>query len=487
MRKLIIHIIFISIVVTLITIDIRGNTLQAFFSYSTFNTPQKGPYVELYLSVIGKSANYKLNENKKYQSSIQIIVVYKQETSVRFFDKYNLLSPEIDDTSKIDFNFLDQHRALLSNGEYILELTIKDNNDTANTYFLTHPIKINFPPNIISISDIELLESYSKSQTVSKITKSGYDVIPLVNNFYPTQFKSIKFYAELYNVSSVMNGQDFLISYYLETYHTNNIIPAFQIFSKQKANDVNVVLAEIPIENLPSGNYNLVLEARNKNNEVLASKKYFLQRSNKNVDMTDSGITTDIIQQSFVMGYKKEQLKEYILSMQPILSQQEFNYSNNVISSDDEDLMRQYFYNYWARINAVNPEQAWIKYSTEVDKVNSDYGTKIKKGYNTDRGRVYLKNGAPNTVSESKNEPSAYPYEVWHYYKLGDETNKKFVFYSPYLATNEYMLLHSDARGEVYNEQWKLIIHKRTIQNTDFDRTKENKYFGGRVSDVFDE
>ncbi len=119
--------------------------------------------------------------------------------------------------------------------------------------------------------------------------------------------------------------------------------------------------------------------------------------------------------------------------------------------------MQQFFLNFWRSRNNADPEAEWYDYKKEVAKVNNDYTTQVRKGYDTDRGRVYLKYGPPNIITESYDEPSAYPYEIWHYYTLGEnQRNKKFVFYTYDIVTNDFQLLHSDAIGELSNYRWQV-------------------------------
>ena len=35
------------------------------------------------------------------------------------------------------------------------------------------------------------------------------------------------------------------------------------------------------------------------------------------------------------------------------------------------------------------------------------------------------------------NEMDAYPYSIWHYYRAGKYTNRRFVFYQASLANNQ--------------------------------------------------
>ena len=50
--------------------------LNAFIGYTTFYSPNNGPYVETYLAVDGTSLDFALNENGKYQASIQVLVLF---------------------------------------------------------------------------------------------------------------------------------------------------------------------------------------------------------------------------------------------------------------------------------------------------------------------------------------------------------------------------------------------------------------------------
>src|SRR5690606_22050574 len=219
------------------------------------------------------------------------------------------------------------------------------------------------------------------------LTKSGYDIVPYTSDFYPESFDKIAFYAEIYNTSKVLGAnENYLINYFIESTETNKIVGSFKNFIRETTQSVNVLLKVFPIEELPSGNYNLIVEVRNKTNEVLATKKIFFQRSNPEATpilLTDNYINT------FVDNMKVDELAEYIKSVEPISTNIEINFSNNQLKGKDETLMKQYFYNFWTTRNQADPETEWKKYLELVNTTNKLFSTGIKKGYTTDRGRTF--------------------------------------------------------------------------------------------------
>lgn len=465
--------------------SVAGN-LNAFFSYSTFNSPESGPYVETYLSVIGTSVQYKLNENNKFQGNIEITLVFKNGEEIVNFKKYNLLSPELDDTTSSFVNFVDQQRFSLANNDYELEIEIADVNSPDEPFKSYQPISISYPDNEISISDIELVESFTKSETESIITKSGYDVVPYVSNFYPQNLNKVGFYAEVYNSNTLGEGEQYLVNYYIESYQGSNVLARYKRFAKHSAAKVNVVMGEFNIAELPSGAYQIVVEVRDRNNELKAINKAFFQRSNPAMAISAADIAA-IVDLGFVAKITDpDTIDMYVRSVYPISSYLERNFVRSQLGKDASVEMKQkFFINFWQSRNRMNPEQAWNEYKIELNKVQNAYKSSISYGFETDRGRVYLQYGPPNTIVERKQEPNAYPYEIWHYYKTDRRTNIKFVFYNREDASNEYELIHSDAYGEVNNYRWKLLIQKRSDQGFDPDRSEPEDSYGTRTDDYF--
>jgi GWxTD domain-containing protein len=466
----------------------EGSNLWAFLTYSTFNSPE-GPYIETYLSVAGNSVKYNKTVNGKFQATVNVLITFKQNSEIKAFKKYELNSPEIDDTTKVNYEFVDEQRFQLPNGTYDFELQITDKSKLVQPVPYSQSVVVDFPSDKPSFSGIQLVKSFAKSEVPKTISKSGYDLVPYVYNFYPGNEGKIIFYSELYNMDKILpDGQKFVLSFFIESFETHMTLFEFARVKKDIVRPIGVILAEFNIENLATGNYNLVLEARNQQNEIIASQKIFFQRSNPQAKLTFTDLTSENAINTFADRITQlDSLKEFISCTFPISSGMERAFIKDVLKTSSQQELQQYFYGFWLRRNQNNPEQAWLTYKMQVKIADYNFKTPVKKGYQTDRGRIYLEYGPPNTRSERPSEPSTYPYEIWHYYTLSNsQRNKKFVFYSPDMVTNDYFLLHSDAIGEIHNYRWQVDLQSRSYAPLDIGDTQTINSWGDMAKDYWD-
>ncbi len=481
--------IFIISILSMLTISltVQAKRLQAYMSYSTFLSPADGPYIETYMIVIGNSLKYVKNENNKYQGTLEITLIFRQDSIIKDLKKYNLASPEVDDTNAVNFNFIDQQRFLLPNCTYNVEIIIADKNDNSIPFKGYETIDVSFPPDQVSISGIELIESYKKSDSVNILTKNGMEMMPYIIYYYPEKVGKLKFYAEIYNSDKVFGTDEkFLLSSYIEVNENNNLYGEFIKVKKETSRNVVVVLSEFDLSLLPTGNYNLVIEVRDKQNTQKALRKLYFERDNSKVSFISKTYENAVTEHTFVeMFTSKDTLADHIRSLYPISSESERMYAKNQINHNDLAAMKKFFLAFWQSRNQENPGKAWAEYYLEVQKVNNDFGTKIRRGWETDRGRVYLEYGPPNTISKNYYEPSAYPYEIWHYYTLKTQKNKKFVFYNPDLVTNDFILIHSDAIGEINDYKWQQKIYGRNNVTNDIDSDGVRNHWGRKSDEYF--
>ncbi|NOZ47567.1 MAG: GWxTD domain-containing protein [Chlorobi bacterium] len=477
--------IFISIILLSIFIPAfcQENNLKAFFYSAPFNIINNGPYLETYIAISGESAVFApTGEDGLIQANIEVTMLFKQNGEIKDFRKYNLKSPVVYDTIEQKPNFIDLQRIPLDTGAYNFELILKDiNKENSIPFKYNDVVTINFSNENVCISGIELVENYEESKKQNIFSKNGYDIVPFVSDFFPNTINKLIFYAEIYNTDKLFGPEEsYLLKYYIESFHTTKALHGFSHFKKQIASPVNVIFKEMNIENLPTGNFNLVIEVRDKKNKLVKNIKYFFQRSNPGTSFSLSDLASIDISKSFVLKYSNvDTLKEYIRCLRPISDVMERTFADNQLKAANIDLMQKFFLNFWEKRNSNFPEQEWLTYQKQVNYVNKAFSTQIMKGYETDRGRVYLQYGTPNTITDKRYEIDYYPYEIWHYYHTQGQTNRKFVFYKPGLAVNDYQLIHSNAKGEVSNQYWGKILMK------DFTTEDNNQKQKGGVYDDY--
>ncbi len=486
----------ILVISMLVLLAFAGNAqkvkhLKPYLSTITYCAPGVTPYVENAIAFENRSAVYKECEPGKFKATVEITTTFRQkgDSLICNLSKVALDSPVVTDTSNLDGAFIDQQRFSLPNGEYEMEISIVDKNSGIALPKETLPLTVNYQEGAPAISDILLFDSYAKADQQKACTKSGCDFLPRVYPFYGANDEKLHFYVELYNSDKLYDNGKFLINYYIETVESSSRMQNYNFNKRDDVNKVNVLLNTMDIKDLPSGNYYLVVEMRDRSNALICSNSCFFQRSNPSVgyDMNDlAGVN---VANTFVSNITDlDSLRLFISYLNPICNETERNYSSSLVQTDDVKTMQQFLFNFWSARSPMNPKQGFDDYLAAVHRVNMSFKTSSYPGYRTDRGIVFLKYGMPDKIMESPNEPNAYPYEIWYYYEVAHQRNIRFVFMAKDHAANDYMLIHSNMIGEIQNPRWQMEIYSRLgLGNTEqgVDQTEFNEGWGSRASDFY--
>ncbi len=461
------------VILAIFGIFVNAQRLNAYFNQSVFWSPTEGEYSEIYFTFVGESTTFVKNNSGKFNSDLQILITYSQNKEIKQFRKYNLKSPEISDTSKFISNFVDIQRLSIKPGNYKFVIKIKDNNDSTNFLEYSDSVSIGKIEGT-SFSNIEFLESIEKSANHNKFYKSGYNIVPYVSDYYPSNINSFNFYTELYFLAStIKTNDDFLIKYFIEPYNNSKYkLGSYTKIERRKASQINVVMGSFNIDKLPSGNYNFVVECISKNNELVAFKKVFFQRNNRIVDKQLGNVDSIKIEDTFIDNQTNiDTLTDFIKCLFPIMESKQINHSINQLKAKNIIWMQKFFYGFWYEKSSFAPEEAWLKYKSKVNYVNKQFSSQIKRGYETDRGRIYLKYGPPKNVIKRLQPVDSYPYEMWHYIKTPTQGNVKIVFYNPNMIRGDYILLYTNLVGESSDPNWQSIIIKTQNNSRNYGNT----------------
>ena len=460
---------------------------------NVFYAPGKGLYVESDMLVIGNTLTYRVNPRNKYTGAVRVLILFKQGKKVIQADKYNLSTIDIDDTSNINVGIVSKKRYVLPSGTYTVEATYTDT-ISKEVRFITQTLVMKFDSSKTEMSDIALVESYVKvkddgtamadgTPMNKDYIKSGLYMTPMVVNFFPEMFHKLKFYAEAYPLAG--STDTMLVMFTIRKYGTIEPFENFGYSKKVAPKEVIPLFGEFDITALPTGNYDLVVELRDKKNNVIADKKFFFQRSKSDGPSAEE-LSRIKAEGTFVGQLDITTLKYQLKTIRPLCDMGQVNRIRGLLKSTDLPTIQKFFLSFWMMRNPNDPYGAWVAYEEKVKQVNRQFGTPINYGFDTDRGRVYLQYGAPNQMLDMPSEPSAFPYQIWQYYSLGKQSNVKFVFYNHDMVTNEYELIHSNGYGEVRNEQWQRLVYQgATVVSPTEDGTTVQDHYGSKGQERF--
>lgn len=472
--------------------------LSAIFSYAIFDDTEGSPYVETYLSFDGNSLNYSLLDNGRAQATIDILLTVRRGDSVVHMKKYNLNSPasqlpEGSGWEECDMpSFLDLQRFALPNGIYTMELSLKDRLSKGGPLEVSEQLLIDFD-GTPRISSVQPMAGATKTTSPNILSRGGLDMTPYVSDFYPEQVQSLNFYTEIYHLDKELKGA-FAVVAYIEQRETGRKFED-NLFTRRCHTAPTVpVYGTLDISRLPSGNYNLVVEARTKSNDLLLYQRLPFMRSNPQVQ--DEGISA--VAATFAAQITEESLMNYYLAaLYPICTPAEDALSDRLAKTPGQmDQKQAFFYNFWRARNPMDPEGEWRQYRDRLDYVDQHFSYPRTRGYLTDRGRVYLQYGPPSHVRDEKNfvanqqrqllnlqlNPSVtygidgnenttpqgqifyLPYQLWRYDLLpGDDGARCFLFWDEH-RSGMYLLLHSNAKGEVQDPLWERRLSQRLLE-----------------------
>ncbi len=466
------------------TVLIAQRGPDAIVETKTFHVPGQGERVDVIISTMGYSVDMATNAHGFELAKVEAITIIERNGAIVDYRKTVVDGPETHDSISPDFVHMESF--LLQPGDHSLSVELRDlvRGDTTGSRLPAQPLPVGAIGHGIAFSDI-LLASRIQPSEDARIARSGYEVLPFTSNYYPAEVKNLAFYAEVYNAPAALNGDSvYVLSYQLEGFEDHEVFGAFKKVQRMRAAEVSPVLAQWDISALPSGNYLLVLEARDRSGASLGRREQLIQRNNP-IQYT---LTDDIpLGHTFADVYTDaDTLADDLRSMRPIASLLERKIIDDRYKDKDLDLMKRFLYTFWYNRSGPDAEAAWQRYHKEVVKVNQLYGCRNKRGFDTDRGYVHLKYGAPNTIMDRANEVDCYPYQIWHYYRAGKYTNRRFVFYLPELVGDCYELIHSEVPGEVQNSRWNQIIHVRNNAMNNVDPQKVNTLGGERALEFYD-
>jgi GWxTD domain-containing protein len=470
-------------------IALNSLAVRVFIDHQSFYSPETGPYLEVVFSFEGRSMKSVKNSEGQYIAQSNCNVILSQGNKVIRFAKFTASStPTLLPTAA---DFMSLERFALADGTYQLEIEITDANDSSAAQLKhTETIEITHLSEGCFFSEIAFVSAFTSTIQENAFSKAGYDLIPYVSNYYPSSLNGLILYAELYNSRKLL-GKKISFAYSIcITDALQNEVASTKRIIRAEAEEVLPLIQTIDISNLISGDYKVKLEMLDREGKVVCTQFRDFSR-NKILESTYTPPTSLDISNTFAARYtSSDSLYAHIQSCLPIAESVERNTIDNILSNVDLQTRQSFMYTFWYRRNSTNPEKAWNDYYQEVRAVQKEFGTKIKAGWQTDRGRVYLQYGKPSTRIVRNNDPDYWPFEIWHYYTTNTGLrDRRFLFYNTSL-NYDMELLHSDIPNELRNYDWKNLVRSRQMNDPSStgrigNNQNQDPYSGDEIEDLW--
>lgn len=444
----------------------------SYINYGIFNQVEGSPYIEVYFKIPYPSMKFIKAESdtNKWQATVGITITIETKEKIVFAKKYKLSSPLVDDTLE-QMNLLDLRRAEIPNGDYTLDVSLTDLNDTSHHAELVKNLRVNFSTGMNDFSSVIMLDTFYATEIPSSFTNHDFELIPSVINILPDSKEELAFFTEFYPSENTSEDSVHL-KYSIEDTSGKEFLSKY----RTKVNSKSLFLFEaLDISGLKPGLYVVQIEVFPEKRSFTAATEFLFVLTNANADKIPFQYWKTIKDEvSF------SQLKEMALSLVVVsTTEQEKEWNDLIAANDTLEKPWLWLYDFCVNLKPFHPSIIWYQLLKDAQYVEKTFKMQKTPGCHTDRGRVYLKYGAPSTVYPYEDEPNAYPYEIWQYNVVGTQSNAKFIFYNPTRVSEYYILLHSDVNGELKNPQWKKFIYRRTNKNINLDDNNAPDNFGG--------
>ena len=433
------------------------SNLEFEFDYAQFAFDSTSNYVEFYYSFNQASMTVIHTDTLDYTQGILHITIEDTITGASIVNKDWLISYAVRDTLKVNKSLIGMISFIVRKGVYKCDIIGKDAVETDKMHSITEFVEINpFLGRGISMGDIQLASNIIQgSQNTSSIFyKNTFEIIPIPTATFGESQPVLFYYTELYNVGKDQSTNKLSVEEHVINSRGN--IVHYKKKSVGRTLKSVVEVGTVMTYKLPTDTYTLVLSMIDSasNSGVSSSKKFFVY--NPSVEYVDTFQTQ---QSNIVAGMfgamSEEELDDFYSKSKYVATGPEIEQYKKMKS---ESAKREYLTNFWkARDDDQTDDrnQYLWEYVKRIEESNVRFQALSRKGWQTDRGRVYIVYGEPSEIDRYPNQTETRPYEIWYYNEI--EGGVVFVF-ADISGFSDYVLLHSTKRGELRDDYWSRRI-----------------------------
>lgn len=412
-----------------------------FVDYARFRGDEENTYVELYFSFPQRVLTYKSN-NGEFEGGVDLTVLVSLKDSIVFADR-SLVPHKSSDTTRGAMNLISIKKLMLPQGEYMLTVIGKDQNDVSrrDSLSLRMPVAIHSSDKLV-LSDIELSSSITKGTQGTPLYKNTFEVVPNVDGLFSAT-QMCYYYAEAYNLQAGSDKSDFIWRTAIYNAVGQEVISRER--PRRRSAESTVLVDNVDLSSLRSGVYSLVLSLHDSSKKAVATagKKFFVFNEVLGVDSSLMRNQSAVGQAAFLSMEEPELDLEFKWARYEANDAERSQYGK----LDGAAAKRKFLADFWAK----RPLGTREEYLKRVGYANRSFNALGIEGFRSDRGRVHILYGPPDDIERHPNEAGTRPYEIWQYNNI--QGGVIFVFV---LRQNggDYEQVHSTHRNELHDENW---------------------------------
>lgn len=449
---------YVFFVLLFIFINSATAELNMFYDYSLFRYNNDSTIVEFYYSFIDTDVKYVKSKKDIIEACLNISIVVTNLTNnqITYKDNWNYPILKNENDSSTIFSFLGIRKSVLEAGNYRVEFTTIDNNNTCTKVIDSLNINvIKFEEgDRPQVSGLLLANRIEHADNLTfawdeMFRKDNLYILPNPSLEFTSNSPDLQFYFEVYNhnISKPQNIAVFILD-------ANKREMSKSILQLTSANNSFGKKLTVPLDLLPTGVYYLVINLLSENGNTLdISSKKFFYINNELKPMLSMYFTEDqIFEQSEFITMDEKALNTEYRKARIIGSNEEMDKWNNLT---DNKAKQRFLYRFW-RDRDSDPStvtnETKALFEERVKYANKHFAiTKDNEGWNTDRGRTLLKYGEPTMIDKQEVVGLRKAYQIWHY----DEIQGGVIFvFVDQVGIGHYTLVHSTAHGEISNPNW---------------------------------
>ncbi|MBN1782954.1 GWxTD domain-containing protein [bacterium] len=441
------------------TVQPRDTILQFYTDLSQFKYSDSLTYVEFPVELFRDQLSFVKDDERLRGEYLITAEILREDSTVERKHWRNVnyceAGEEISDSQRL----YNKNYFLLPEGAYTFRIEVEDPNSGKKGTIKAAFSVMSFAAGRLRISDIQLASTIQKDSSGGSFTKNGYQVIPNPSALYGIGLPVLTGYSEIYNLvpATSDSGRVFHVTY--DILDTQGSVVRTQSYDKIKPGVSAVNITQINVVSLVSGEYTLVMTVEDRENEDKTSvyRKFIVYRQ---ADYEEGGALFNTRKET-ALYFPETEIDE----MTEDELKKEFEYARYIATGNDKKTFKkanlegkkEFLKRFWnahtmASQTLNEGENYRDDYLARVEMANQMFRGTFKAGWKTDRGRILLVYGKPDDIERMTFGAGTKSHEIWHYHSL--QGGVRFIFVDKQ-ELGELELVHSTARGELYDEDWE--------------------------------